>query len=248
MPATRSGAPPSCCSSRCRRSEGSSAGAGECAQWAGLAGAVACIVLSGSPVRPRDSEPPTLFSLRLHTLIGWAALIAIVVHVGGLLLADRTVVQYLKPTAPLYQFAGIAAVLVLLGLIFTSVAGARRRLWRSHRGFQATHVILACALSALIAVHVVVTALLIQVAADAAPGSSRPLSARSSCSPRARRPSARRPSGDRPDAGAGVAAPTRRQFVFGRHSTLIVGGVVGSVRRPSRDFSRRRSERRCASR
>ncbi len=130
----------------------------ESAQWAGLAAAIACIILCGSPLRPRDSQPPTLLSLRLHALIGWAALIAVVVHIGGLLLADRTVIEYLKPTAPLYQFAGIAALLVLLVLVPVSVAGARRRLWKSHRGFQAAHVVLACALCALIAVHVVVTA------------------------------------------------------------------------------------------
>jgi predicted CXXCH cytochrome family protein len=192
----------------------------EGAQWAGLAGAVACIVLSGSPVRPRDSEPPTLFSLRLHTLIGWVALIAVVVHVGGLLLVDRTVVEYLKPTAPLYQFAGIAAVFVLLGLIFTSLAGARRRLWKSHRGFQATHVVLACALSALIAVHIVVTARYLGGRGRRAWFVAATIGAILMLL------RARRPSGGRANAGAGIAAPTRRQFVFGRHSTLIVG-VVG---------------------
>src|SRR5579859_3835641 len=57
-------------------------------QMAGLIGGLACIALCGSPIRPRDSVPPTLLSLRLHTLIGWAALMAVIVHVGGLILAD----------------------------------------------------------------------------------------------------------------------------------------------------------------
>jgi len=130
----------------------------ELAQAAGLASALACIALSGSPVRPRDSVPPALLSLRRHTLIGWLALLAAAIHVGTLVLVDRTVVEYLKPTVPLYQLAGIAASLLLLTLMLSSIAGVRRRLWASHRGFQATHVILGSLLAALIAVHVVVTA------------------------------------------------------------------------------------------
>lgn len=130
----------------------------ELAQAAGLASGLACIALSGSPVRPRDSVPPTLLSLRRHTLIGWLALLAAAIHIGGLVLVDRTVVEYLKPTAPLYQLAGIAATLLLLILVLSSLAGVRRRLWVSHRGFQATHVILGSVLAALIAVHLVVTA------------------------------------------------------------------------------------------
>lgn len=125
-------------------------------QMAGLIGGLACIALCGSPIRPRDSVPPTLLSLRLHTLIGWAALMAVIVHVGGLILADHTVVEYLKLTTPLYQLAGIAASIVLLVVILSSIAGARR-LWPTHRAFQAAHVILSCLLAALIAVHVITT-------------------------------------------------------------------------------------------
>src|SRR5208283_4504939 len=130
----------------------------ELSQLAGLAGGLACIALCGMPVRPRDSSPPTLLSLRLHTLLGWGALGAVVVHVGGLVAADRTIIEYLKPTAPLYQLAGIAAACLLLIVVLGSIGSVRRRLWASHRGFQAVHVILACLLAAFIAVHVVVTA------------------------------------------------------------------------------------------
>jgi hypothetical protein len=73
----------------------------ELSQWAGLAGAVACIALAGAPLRARESSPPTLLTLRLHTLIGWAALAGVGLHVVGLVLFDRTVIEYLKPTAPL---------------------------------------------------------------------------------------------------------------------------------------------------
>ena len=182
----------------------------EAAQWAGYAGALACIALAGAPLRPRNAVPPTLVSLRLHTLIGWLALVAVGLHIAGLVLADRLVLEYLKPTAPLYQLAGIAATLVLLVLAATGGAAARRRLWRSHRGFQATHVILAAVLATSIAIHVVVTARYLggpvrrALFAAAAIGALLMLL-------RARRPN----ETGRPES------LVRRQLVFGRHSALI---------------------------
>jgi hypothetical protein len=184
----------------------------ELSQWAGLAAAIACILLCGAPLRPRDSQPPTLLSLRLHTALGYGALILAALHIGGLVLADRTVVEYLKATAPLYQFAGIAAALLLALLVLLSHGRLRRRLWRSHRGFQASHVILACVLAVLVAVHVVVTAryvggggrrvLYVAVTVGALLMLLRP----------------RRPLQSSPQA-----AP---RLVFGRHSALLVAVVA----------------------
>jgi DMSO/TMAO reductase YedYZ heme-binding membrane subunit len=196
---------------------GGFAGAGwEASQLAGYMGALACIVLAGAPLRPRMSVPPALVSLRLHTLVGWTALIAVAAHIVGLVLADRTVIEYLKPTAPLYQMAGIAATALLLFLAFSGVAVARRRLWRSHRGFQATHVVVAYLMTGLIAVHVVVTAryfggwgrraLFVLAVMGAALMLLR----------------ARRPAAGAPVPSAPSAQRLRRQLVFGRHSTLIV--------------------------
>jgi len=190
----------------------------EFSQAFGFAGALACIALCGAPIRPRDSLPPTLLSLRLHTLIGWLALIGVAVHIGGVILADRTVVEYLKPSAPLYQLAGILATVVLLLLVLSSIAGARRRFWASHRGFQAAHVLLACLLAALIAVHIVVTdryvtgrgrrALFVAVTIGAILMLLR---------------------FRRPNDAADRDTSMRRQFVFGRHTTLIVGAVAVSA-------------------
>jgi hypothetical protein len=130
----------------------------ELCQMAGLLGCIGCILLCGAPVRPRESRPPALLSVPAHTLIGWLTLLAVAIHIVGLMLSDRLVVEYLKPSAPLYQLAGVAATLVLLMVVVGSVAGVRRRLWRSHRSFQLTHVVLGGALIVLIASHVIVSA------------------------------------------------------------------------------------------
>ena len=133
---------------------------------------------------------------------------------AGLVLSDHTVIEYLKPTAPLYQFAGIAAALLLAVLVLLSHGSCRRRLWKSHRGFQASHVVLACVLAALVAVHVVVTARYLggigrrTLYVAATIGALLMLL-------RARRP-----------LQTSRQAPPRPIRVFGRHSALIVGVVA----------------------
>jgi Ferric reductase like transmembrane component/Class III cytochrome C family len=188
----------------------------EISQLAGFASGIACILLCGCPVRPRDAVPPTLLSLHHHQLIGWAALIGAVLHIGGLLLADPTVVEYLKPTAPFYQLAGIAATVLLLVVVLSSLVSVRRW-WASHRGFQATHVSLGLLLVALIAAHVVVTdryvggatrrALFVLVTIGAI---AMPLRARA-------------PGIARRAVGMG------QQFVFGRHSKWVVCVVAIAI-------------------
>ena len=129
----------------------------ELSQVCGLAGFVACIVLAGAPIRPRLARPRTLLSLGTHARLGWIALGAVALHVAGLLVSDHRVFEYLKPTAPLYQLAGILAAILLVVLTVSAIAGSRRRLFASHRGFQAIHVTASGALLCLSAVHVVVT-------------------------------------------------------------------------------------------
>jgi len=185
----------------------------EISQVAGLLGCIGCVALCGAPLRPRNAIPPTLLSLKLHTVIGWISLSLVAIHVGGLILADRVVVEYLKPTAPLYQLAGITAAALLLLVVASGIAAVRRRLFWSHRGFQATHVIGGCVLLALITIHVIATD---RYAGDRA---RRALFLAATIGGilmllRPRRLAAR--------ASTAAAAPLR-QLVFGRHSRLILG-------------------------
>jgi predicted CXXCH cytochrome family protein len=95
--------------------------------------------------------------MRGHELLGWLALVAAVLHVGILLALDRNVLEHVKLTAPLYEFAGIIAVLTLLFLTLPAGASVRSRLWSGHRSFQAAHVGAACVLVVTLAVHLVAT-------------------------------------------------------------------------------------------
>jgi hypothetical protein len=184
----------------------------------GLAGTIACLALCGCPVRPRDSTPSVLLSVGRHEILAWIALGAAALHILLAVVTDHTVVDYLKLTSPLYQLAGIAAFVVLLVLAVTSVASLRRRLWRSHRDFQATHIVFGCLLIALLGAHVVTTGRytggyvrrMVFIAA-AAGGITMLL---------------------RPRRGTGTATretSVTRRLAFGRHSTLIAGVIAATM-------------------
>ena len=184
----------------------------------GFAAALGCLALCGCPVRPRESVPPVLLSPSRHELLAWIAMGAAALHVLVAVVTDHTVLEYLKLTTPLYQWAGIAALLALLVLTFSSLAGLRRRLWRSHRNFQATHIALACLGLALLATHVVTSdrytrgygrrMLFLAVAIG---GIAMLL--------RRRRGTAR----------ATHETVAARSFAFGRHSTFVVSVIAATV-------------------
>ena len=189
----------------------------ELSELAGFAGALVCIALCSSPVRPRQSTPPALLSLRRHVTLGNLAVGLACLHVILAVATDHTVIEYLKWTSPLYQLAGIVSLLILAALVVSSLDRWRRRLWSSHRGFQATHIILGCVLLVLLTAHVVTTdrysngyvrrALLLLAAAGVILLLRR-----------------RRETGGAPRESAAL-----RTSVFGRHSRLITCTVVASL-------------------
>ena len=183
----------------------------------GLAGALACLALCSCPVRPRESTPPVLLSLGRHEALGWIALGAASLHILVVVAADHTVIDYLKPTSPLYQLAGVAAFIALLVLTVSSPASLRRRLWRSHRNFQATHIVVGCLLLALLAAHVIATdrytggyVRRMMFFAVAAGGMAMLLRRRRS-------------------TGAAPRETALRRFAFGRHSTLVAGSIIATL-------------------
>jgi predicted CXXCH cytochrome family protein len=128
----------------------------ETAQTLGVLAAVCCLLLCLIAVRPRVPWSRTL-SLKRHELIGWIALAATVLHVGLLLAFDRRVFEHLKPTAPIYEWLGILALILLIALTALSLPTIRQRLYAQHRQFQLVHIGMTCALVAAIAVHILTT-------------------------------------------------------------------------------------------
>jgi predicted CXXCH cytochrome family protein len=190
----------------------------ELSETLGFVAALACLALFGCPVRPRESMPPVLLSPGRHELLGCIALGLAALHVLVAIVTDHTVIEYLKPTSPLYQLAGIAALVVLLALVVSSLAGVRRRLWGSHRNFQATHIAVGCVLLVLLAAHVVTadrytrgygrrTVFIVVAAAGVSMLLRR-----------------RRTTGKAPRETASV-----RSFAFGRHSTFVVSVIAATI-------------------
>lgn len=189
----------------------------ECSEILGLAATLACLALCGCPVRPRQSATPVLLSLDRHESLGWIALGAAALHILVAVATDPNVVEYLKLTSPIYQLAGMAAFVVLLVLVVTSVASSRRHLWRSHRNFQATHIVFGCLVVALLGAHVLTAdrytagfsrrMLFVAVAAG---GIGMLLRRR------------RRAGKARRDTGI-------HRLAFGRHSTLVAGVIAATM-------------------
>ena len=126
------------------------------AQALGLAAALACLLLLLLPVRPRMPGRVTLLLAR-HELLGWVALGCVTAHAVLAPLSDPVALEHLKVTTPLYEWAGMAGLALLLFLCVPARAPWRRRLWTRHRSFQAAHVLASCVALVLIAVHVLTT-------------------------------------------------------------------------------------------
>lgn len=182
---------------------------------AGLLAVIGALALCAFPVRPREATPPAPLPLDRHRDLGFAVIVLTVAHAGVLLVADHPVIEYLMPTTPMYQAAGILAFLLLVVLGATSTRGPRRRLWRSHRGFQAFHVVLSIAAIVLITLHVVVSSRYVHGWIAAGTYVAVTIAALAML--------LRERKGARTNvASRGVAG----RAAFGRHSTLILGVTI----------------------
>jgi predicted CXXCH cytochrome family protein len=196
----------------------------EIAQALGLCAVAGCLVLCVLAVRPRGGAT-TAFPLRAHEFLGWVVLGAAAFHVGLLLGVDGTVVEHVKPTTPVYEYAGILALLALLFLTVPAGSALRTRLWPRHRIFQAAHVGAACLLVVTLAVHVIGTGRYVRgrahIAAYILVSIVVLLALLRTRARRAPAPPSPRPPA--PGPGPGTA------LVFGRHSRLVLAIVLGSL-------------------
>jgi hypothetical protein len=81
--------------------------------------------------------------VRLHRQLGYAVLGVAVAHALWLLVGDPAVVEYLKPGAPLYMWAGVLGLLLLAALTVIAMPHVRSRLHKRYSGFRLWHRVLA---------------------------------------------------------------------------------------------------------
>jgi len=127
----------------------------ELVQLAGLLAAVCCLILTGAPLRPRVAQPATILTPARHRWIAWLTVALATLHIAGAVLADPVAVEYLKPSAPVYQLAGMACALLLLLVSISAGGNVRRWLWRNTGAFQFAHVGAAAVIVVMLTVHVI---------------------------------------------------------------------------------------------
>jgi hypothetical protein len=122
---------------------------------------VLCVCLYIFPVRGDGLPHARLLGMSQHRLLGWCVLATGVMHAASFLLVQPLVVRYLLPSAPLYMWCGIVA-LVLAGILVQTGLSARSALRRSGAmGRASVHVILAALMVLILFAHLIGSAQLI---------------------------------------------------------------------------------------
>jgi len=95
------------------------------------------------------------YNSRQHELLGYAVLLMVLAHAFWFLFRDPVLLQYLKPGAPVYMWAGLVAAVLLLLLVSLSVLPPRRRMHRDHPSFRYRHKVLAITCVAAATYHII---------------------------------------------------------------------------------------------
>lgn len=93
--------------------------------------------------------------VRTHELLGYAVLFVALVHALWFLLVDGVAVEFVKPGAPLYMWAGIVGIVLLAVLVFLAMLPTRLRAHRSYATFRYWHLVVSILAMAMTAYHIV---------------------------------------------------------------------------------------------
>lgn len=83
------------------------------------------------PVRGDGLPHARLLGLSQHKIIGWSLLTAAGAHVAAVLLTEPLATRYLLPTAPVFMWCGVVALLSIVASVITGLS-ARSQMRRSH--------------------------------------------------------------------------------------------------------------------
>lgn len=77
--------------------------------------------------------------VRYHQTFSYIVLLLVLLHTALLLATDRIVLDYLKPGAPPYMWAGLLSLLLLGFLIISARPGGRKQVFLNHPHFRHWH-------------------------------------------------------------------------------------------------------------
>ena len=116
---------------------------------------VLVIFLYVYPLRGDGLAHSRLLGLSQHRRLGWWVLSAGLIHVAVLLIVQPSTGRYLLPSAPVFMWCGIAALLVAGALIQTGLAArSAMRRSKSPRTHATLHVVLAVTIVPALCAHV----------------------------------------------------------------------------------------------
>jgi len=184
--------------------------------------AIGLLALCALPIRSRLGYPATALSLSRHRDLGVLVLVLALAHAVLLIIVQPLLIEYLKPSTPLYQQAGILTLVSVIALVATGFLVVRRRLWPNHGQFQLSHLVLTLVALALVAAHAVGSARYLDRRWKIVVWGLASLAA-ALCLMRARR-QPRASTGPADDAG-GIGGWLARA-PFGRHAKLIAGLIA----------------------
>lgn len=97
----------------------------------------------------------TGIDVQAHQFLGFAVLGVATAHVFWFLLIDPAVIEYIKPGAPVYMWAGVISFVLLAVLIFIGLPEYRLRLHKRYAKFKYWHRVLAIITIAGAGYHIV---------------------------------------------------------------------------------------------
>jgi len=98
------------------------------------------------PVRGDGLPHARLLGLSQHKTIGWCVLAAGATHIAVVLLVEPQTGRYLLPSAPLFMWCGVVALLCAIALVVTGLSARSR---------ATLHIVLAAVMMAAVCAHVI---------------------------------------------------------------------------------------------
>ncbi|NIB42616.1 hypothetical protein HBA55_23615 [Pseudomaricurvus alkylphenolicus] len=82
---------------------------------------------------------PNRYPVRAHQLLSYMLALFVVLHILLLWWSEPLTLEYIKPLAPVYMWAGVMALVLMLILILSSLPSLRMHVFHSREGYRFWH-------------------------------------------------------------------------------------------------------------